>query len=170
MSEEDNSKQSQLVGALREGVAVIQMILFKELRASLQTRHSDSEQMTVSMLAGAITNELFGTANPEPKFIQFRQDNRAVIEQELLGLATQLPEMRRLVTDALRIQALCDNQEGIQDDNSLVVADKLGVLLKEREIPLPSTFMSMVREVGKEHELIIPPVPISAEDDQSLSH
>lgn len=146
------------------------MIFFKELRASLQDRHADAEQMTVSMLAGAITNELFGTTNPEPKFTEFRQDHRATIEQELLGLAVLLPRMRRLVTDALRIQALCDSQEGVQDDNSLVIADKLGILLKEREIPLPSAFMTLVREVGKDHELIIPPIPISAEDDQSLTH
>lgn len=168
----EQTRQSQLVAVLREGVAIVQMIFFKELRTALHERYyGDMDKMDISRLAGAVTNELFGTPNPEPEFVQFQQEHRATIEQEMLRLATELPQLRRYVTDALRIQALCDSQEGVESDDTLLIADKLGILLRDREIPLPSVFMTMVREVGKEHELIIPPTPtISAEDDTNLTH
>ena len=170
MSEEKNSKQSRLIPVLREGVSVIQMIFFKEVRDRLLATHRDKDTKTVSMLAGAITNELFGTPNPDPTFARFLAEQQATIEQEVLGLSVNLPHLRRPLTDALRIQALCDNQEGLDQSNALVIADKLGMLLKDREIPLPSTFMTMVREIGAQHQLIIPPVQISSDEDRSIVH
>jgi len=148
----------------------VQMVFFKEIRSHLGRQYPDKDVPTISMLAGALTNELFGTPNPEPKFIQFMQANQAIIEQELLGLAANLPHLRRYLTDALRIQTLCDNQEGVQSAPSLITADKLGVLLKDRDVPLPSAFMTSVRELGALHQLIIPPAQISPEDDRELVH
>ncbi len=170
MAQEKNKRRSRLVPVLREGVAVVQMIFFKELRTHLQAAHPDKEPKLVSLLAGAITNELFGTANPEKPFARFLDEQRTTIEQEMLGLCVHLAHLRRHLTDALRIQALCDNQEGLQQSNGLVIADKLGMLLKDREIPLPSTFMTMVRETGAQHQLIIPPAHISAEEDNTIVH
>jgi len=170
MVEEKSSKQSRLISILREGVSVIQMIFFKEIRLRLQSNYPDKDRQTLSMLAGAITNELFGTPNPEPKFILFLQEQQSTIEQEMLGLAINLPHLRRPITDALRIEALCDNQEGLDQANSLVIADKIGLLLKDCEVPLPSTFMTMVREIGGQHQLIVAPVAISDEEDKSIIH
>jgi hypothetical protein len=170
MVEDKGSKQSRLIGILREGISVIQMIFFKEIRLRLQGSYPDTDPKTLSKLAGAITNELFGTPNPEPEFVLFLQEHQSTIEQEMLGLAVNLPHLRRPVTDALRIEALCDNQEGRDQANSLVIAEKIGLLLKDREVPLPSTFMTMVREIGGQHQLIVPPVPISADDDKSIAH
>ncbi len=39
--------------------------------------------------------------------------------------------------------------------------------MEERDIPLPSTFMTSVRELGKQHNLLIPPVQITPEQDDS---
>lgn len=170
MNDEENKKQSRLVAVLREGVSLVQMVFFKELRDVLKQHHPDKNQPTVSKLAGAITNELFGTPNPDPQFVAFLQENRAAIEQEMLGLATNLHHLRRYITDALRIQTLCDHQEGLESPETLATAEKLGVLLKEREIPLPSSFMTSVRELGEKHQLIIAPVQISPEEEQSIIH
>lgn len=170
MTSEDKQKKSQLIAVLREGVAVVQMIFFKELKAQLETNHPDKEPSTHSMIAAAVTNELFGTPNPESGFVQFRQQHKAIIEQEMLGLAVNLPDLRRYITDALRVQTLCDNQEGLGNNNSLAVADKLGILLADRDMPLPSTFMTLVRDFGEQHQLIIPPAHIPPESDQSLVH
>ena len=170
MGENRSKKQSRLVAVLREGVSIIQMIFFKEVKTHLHNTHRDKDQKTISMLAGAITNELFGSPNPEPTFTRFLQEQQAVIEQEMLGLCVNLSHLRRHITDALRIQALCDNQEKREQSNALVIADKLGILLKEREVPLPSTFMSMVREIGEQHQLIIAPVQISPDEDRSIIH
>lgn len=166
----DTQKKSQLRTVLQEGVGLVQMILFKELRALIGARNPDKDAMFLSMLAGAITNELFGTRNPEEKFETFREENITVIEQELHGLAQALPGLRDHVTDALRIQTLCDSQAGYDSPANLNRADALGILVKDREIPLPSTFMTSMRALGAQYGLIIPPVMITPEEDQGLVH
>lgn len=163
-------KNSQLLTILQEGVGLVQMILFKELRALLGKKYSGSDIIYLSMLAGAITNEVFGSLNPEEKFRIFREENNALIEQELFGLAYELPTLRPNITDALRIQTLCDSQMGNDSAANLTRANELGILESEREIPLPSTFMTMVRELGEQHRLIIPPVLITPEDDNNILH
>ncbi len=65
MSSETPEKQSQLLAVLREGVSVVQMIFFKELRAGLSGKHPDQDPTYLSMLTGAIVNEVFGTVNPD---------------------------------------------------------------------------------------------------------
>ena len=93
MSEQPKVEQSKLIGALREGVALVQMVFFKEIKAILEKKHPDKDLSSYLMLAGAITNELFGTPNPEEKFVAFRQENRALIEEEMSGLADSLPHL-----------------------------------------------------------------------------
>jgi hypothetical protein len=148
------------------------MILFKEERASLARKCPASESPFLSMLAGAVINELFGSPNLEEKFVRFRTENWGMIEQELLSFATENPKLRAPITDALRVQALCDSQEGLGEDAAAVLtkADELGILIRDREVPLPSTFMTMVRELGKQHNLIIPPVQINSKQDQAMVH
>lgn len=170
MNRETPEKNSQLLAALREGIAIVQMVLFKELREKLTEKKPECDKAHLSMLAGSIINEIFGTQNPEEKFARFRAENRADIEQELLSLGNDHPAICQHVTDALRIQTLCDHQEGIESSTSLVLAKENGFLHEEREIPLPSSFMTSVRELGKQHNLIIPPVEISPEQDSSMVH
>lgn len=170
MNEQSTANKSRLVGALREGVALVQMVFFKEIKGLLDKKYPDEETTSHLMLAGAITNELFGTPNPEPQFIEYRREHRTQIEDELAGLADSLPHLRTYLTDALRVQALCDDQEGIEDPGVLQAADTLGILVEERQLPLPSAFMTLVRGLGEQYELIVAPVQISPEEDQSLLH
>jgi len=166
MKDNELNKQSRLIHVLREGVTVVQMILFKEIRDFLARKYPNQESSHLSVLAGTITNELFNTVNPDEKFKRFRNKNRGVIEQELLGLAEEFPQLRGILSDALRIQTLCDSQEGNENPDLLKKANELGILIAERDIPLPSIFMTRVRELGADHNLIMPPVQIDAEEDQ----
>jgi len=163
-------KKSQLIASLREGIAVVQMVLFKEIKARLAVKQPLKEQTFQLMLAGAITNEIFNTQNPEKKFSAFRQKNQGEIEQEIISLREDVPKLCAKVTDALRIQVLCDHQEGEDSSGTLIKAKELGVLIEERDVPLPSTFMTVVRLLGEEHNLIIPPVQITPEQDHSMIH
>jgi len=163
-----SDKQSRLITTLREAVTVVQMILFKEIRDLLTRKFPGSESSYISILAGTITNELFDTTNPDEKFISFHKKNRGIIEQELLGLSEQLPKLLRIVSDALRIQALCDSQEGNNSPRLLNRAAELGILVSERDIPLPSIFMTRVRELGAVYNLIMPPVQVSDEEDRII--
>lgn len=166
MKDQKDKQKSQLTAILREGVGVVQMIVFKELRTSLTASHEDRDPAYISMLAGAVTNELFGSPNSEERFLNFRNDNKGVIEQELLAFSATCPQLIEPLTDALRVQAICDSQEGVDSSRILTRASELGFLLLEREVPLPSAFMTLVRNLGQEHNLIIPPVPIDPEMDK----
>ncbi|MFT5699672.1 MAG: hypothetical protein ACI8ZB_002533 [Desulforhopalus sp.] len=170
MTTESTNKNSKLVQSLREAVSLVQMILFKEIRTHFNTTLQHTDQAENAMLAGAITNEVFGTQNPEARFKTFKEDNWGIIEQELLSLHENHTFLCQHITDALRIQTLCDSQEGEDSAVTLIEAKKYGYLLEEREIPLPSTFMTIIREIGKEHGLVVPPLQISPEEDNSLLH
>lgn len=168
MAQDTDNKDSRLIPILREGVAVIQMIFFKELKKVLSRKHSNLDASAQTMLAGAITNEIFGSHNPEEKFQEFHNQHRGTIEQELLSLTQELPQMTAPLADALRIQTLCDNQEGLDSAHVLKQADNFGLLAEDRELPLPSAFMETVRTLGALHKLIIPPVEIDTTEEQHL--
>jgi len=170
MKTETTQQKSQLLTVLREAVSIVQMVLFKELRVNLTKKMPDLDGTRLSLLAGSITNEVFGTQNPEEKFVRFRQENRAVIEQELLSLKSEMPQLCESVTDALRIQTLCDRQQGTDTSRILTRAKEFGILLEDREVPLPSSFMKMIRELGEQHRLIIPPAQITPAQDTPLVH
>lgn len=170
MQKDQNSKNSQLIQSLREAVGLIQMIVFKEVRQNLEKSQSSFDKTELSMLAGSITNEVFGTPNPEEKFTTFKQKNWGIIEQELLSIKDSSSFLCKYITDALRIQTLCDSQQGEDSSNTLIQAKQYGYLLEGREVPLPSTFMTIVRELGKEHGLVVPPVQVTPEQDESLIH
>ena len=164
------NKKSQLVAALREAVGVVQMILFKEIRAKIAQKKPTAETSHVSLLAGAVTNEVFGTQNPDAKFVRLRAEHRGEIEQEMLTLKNQLPELCAYITDALRIQTLCDHQEGIDSSKNLLRAKEFDFLLEEQEVPLPSSFMIRVRALGEKHNLIVAPMHITPEQDTTMIH
>lgn len=159
---------ARLIPALREAICVVQMVLFKELRSLLTPKYPERDSLSIAMLTGAITNELFGTLNSEEKFQEFRRNNRADIEQELLNLARELPALTAPLTDTLRMLVLCDDKEEKNNSRLLNQAAEIGLLIQERELPLPSTFMTMARRLGDAHHLIIAPAEISQEDDQGL--
>ena len=168
MSEKPTESVPQLTSVLRGGVSVVQMIVFKEIRTHLAASYPDREPGQISMLAGAVTNELFGTPNNEERFLRFRTDNRAVIEQEILSFGATHPKLVAPLTDALRVQTLCDSQEGVDSSRLLTRANELGFLQVDRDVPLPSAFMTMVRALGEAHNLIVPPVQINPEHDRII--
>lgn len=170
MTEQKKEIPTRLISVLREGISVIQMVLFKELRTLFAKKYPDLDVTSRAMLTGAIINKLFGTDNPQEKFQKFNTDNKGTIEQELLGLAEQFPKLRNNLSDGLRIQVLCDNIEGEHSEHILQQAEELKILIKDRELPLPSTFMTLVRRLGEQHGLTIAPVQITPDDDKAVIH
>ena len=63
------------------------------------------------------------------------------------------------LTDALRMQSLCDQMDGEEGESYLRQAQESGILIEERDLPMPNAFMDMVRRMGKAFGLIIPPLP-----------
>jgi len=149
--------ESKLIPSLREGVDIVKMILFKKLKTRLPEKYPHKDSVFSSWLAGAIINELFGTPNPAEPFAQFVADNKFFIKLEIKNIPSDFPEMCIPLTDALRVQFLCDHQEGIDSSHILSQANQLGILLTEREAPLPAKFMGLVRKLGGSFNLLHQP-------------
>jgi hypothetical protein len=144
---------NRLVPVLREGIHIIKMILFKILKDELTAHHPEWEQAYINKLTGAVTNKLFGTPNREEPFLSFAQINEVLIDETMKHIATEFPEMKIPLTDALRVQFLCDSQEGFENVTLLTKAKDLGILILEREIPLPDHFITSARSLGVEYNM-----------------
>jgi hypothetical protein len=150
---------TRLIPLMRECIEVVKMIMFKRLREHLELNHPERDGIFLSRLTGAVVNELFGTPNDQEPFASFILENRGLISAELKVLGQTLPEMRIPLTDALRMQTLCDLQEGNDSSSLLDQARELDLLLSDRDLPLPHTFMDMVRKLGAAFGLILPTFP-----------
>ncbi|MBA3029958.1 MAG: hypothetical protein FP816_14285 [Desulfobacteraceae bacterium] len=150
------TEESKLIPILREGVDIIKMVLFKELKSFLKKTYPPWSSSEINLLAGAILNSLFGTLHGEDPFQAYSEKQQATIERELGNLANHFPQLRIPVTDALRIQFLCDSLEGINNEEALVRAEKRGLLLRDREIPLPNTFISLAKTLGVTYSILSP--------------
>jgi len=149
--------ESRLLPILREGVEVVKMIFFRRLRNRLADQYPTAPAGVVNKLAGAVINEVFGTPNDQEPFASFARAQRDRILEILDGLAAEFTEMKGPLTDALRISFLCDHQEGHGDSQILKRADQLGILIIDRDIPMPAKFLTLVRQLGEAHDLILAP-------------
>jgi hypothetical protein len=141
--------EKRLIPILREGIHLVKMFIYKELRQGLSERYADRERVFVGRLTGAIINELFGTPNCEEPFLTFNRENEATIKKELKTLAADFPELKIPITDALRVQFICDSQEGVENAAILNQAHDLEMLMVAREFPLPDQFMNLARSLGE---------------------
>jgi hypothetical protein len=151
------SVESRLVPIMRGGVDVIKMIFFRKLKDHLSVTYKEKDANYISMLSGAVLNDLFGTPNEQEPFASFGVENKKEIQETLEGVSENFEEMRIPLTDALRIQFLCDSQEGHDSTETLSRAAELGILLKERDVPLPKNFLELVRRLGSAFGLITRP-------------
>ncbi|HIJ79236.1 MAG: hypothetical protein OEY01_09490 [Desulfobulbaceae bacterium] len=151
--------ESKLVPIMREGVEIIKMIFFKHLKDSISKRYPAQDATYCNLLTGGVVNELFGTRNPEEPFASFNQKNRRSIDEELGRIAADFSELRIPLTDGLRMQALCDHQDGCPETDTLDKAQGLGILIADRDLPLPHNFIQLVRKLGQAFGLVIPPQP-----------
>lgn len=148
--------EERLVPVLREGVNLVKMILFKNLKPHVEKKYPGDTPAYATRMTGAIVNELFGTPSDVEPFKTFTEDNRAAIEEEMGLVAGTFGELRIPLTDALRVQFLCDDREGIDSQASLSRAKDLGILIVDRDVPLPKTFMNQVRRLGVAFGLLSP--------------
>ncbi|HHE75495.1 MAG: hypothetical protein DRH90_15885 [Deltaproteobacteria bacterium] len=144
--------ETQLVPTLREGIDVIKMVLFQELKSLLILTERNSAD--VNRLTGAVVNELFSATHSKEAAQIFSQVNRDAVEKTSRMISKDLNHLRIPLTDALRIQFLCDSHEGIDSAAVLERAKKQKILIVEREVPLPGAFMSIVRSFGRAYGIL----------------
>jgi hypothetical protein len=153
--------ESKLIPILREGVEIVKMISFKQLKDTLAAKHPEREAVFIAKIAGALVNTIFGAPAYEEPFAVFARNHANLIAHEQAKVAAMLEELRIPLTDALRIQSLCDHQEGLDSTITLRQAQELGILLTDRDLPLPHSFIELVRRLGSAFGLLLPPLPDS---------
>ncbi len=146
--------ESRLIPILRDGVDIIKMVLFKQLKIYLAHKYPGRETAYISKLSGAIINDIFCIETSEESSATFRKENISKIRKGTKNIATEFEEMRIPLTDALRVQFLCDSLEGIDNPFILTHAKELDILLVDREIPLPKHFMELVRALGRKFNVL----------------
>jgi len=147
-------KNSKLIPVLRDGVDVIQMVFYKRLKEYLGPKYESKGAAYINQICGAVVNELFGVENMAAPYSDFLKNNKMEIQTEIDLIASQLEDMRIPLTDALRIQFLCDSLEGVDSELMLKRAEGCGILIVERQIPLPKNFMSLVRKLGEKFNIL----------------
>lgn len=156
------SFEPQIVPTLREGIDVIKMVLFRQLKPLLQVQYQHKDANFVKRLTGAVINDLFGVSLVGEGLEAFAQKNQKDVKTASGIIATNLEHFRIPLTDALRIQFLCDSHEGIDSSSVLKRAQQNNILIAERDAPMPGAFMNIVRSFGRaygilENELPAPP-------------
>jgi hypothetical protein len=151
---ENKAIEPKLIPILREGVDVIKMVLYVELKSILTTIYSELTAKKINLLSGAVVNSLFGVQNMEAPFKTFEKENRKIIEDVLNNIAATCDHLKIPLTDALRIQFLCDDHEGIDSKSVLEKAKNLNLLILERGVPMPGAFMSIVRSFGTAYKVL----------------
>jgi len=151
--------ESKLIPILREGVEIVKMISFKKLKEALAKKHPDREAAFIAKIAGALINTIFGAPAYEEPFAVFARNHANLIAHEQTKVGSMLEDLRIPLTDALRIQSLCDHQEGQDSTATLQQAQVLGILLADRDLPMPHSFIELVRKLGSAFGLLLPPVP-----------
>ena len=112
----------QLVPTLREGIDVIKMVLYRELKHLLLLKHRDP--VYVNNLTSAVVNELFGIMHPGTVIESFSRANQDAVEKTFQIISAKLDHLKIPLTDALRIQFLCDSHEGMDSTAVLEKADE----------------------------------------------
>ena len=163
-SGDGRAMDNRVLPMMRDAITTVQMVLFQTLRQSL--RQPERDETLHTRLAGAVINNLFGTRPVDEAVSAFAAANRELVEAELRGLADHCAGLRPILTDALRMHTICDEQEGINSAGSLLMARALGLLDEDRPLPLPSSFMLAVRNLAVAEGLVLPLLPPQADADQ----
>ncbi|MDW7771704.1 MAG: hypothetical protein SCH71_02335 [Desulfobulbaceae bacterium] len=145
---------NRVIPVMREAIVLVQMVLFQELKEKLGSKYAAWNPDMYRRLVGCIVNDIFGTPAQDPEAVQFARLHIEMVEEELRALADNVPDILPHLTDALRMQTLCDREEGKNTLPTLLRARALGVLQEERTIPMPSTFMIFVRQLGARYNLL----------------
>ncbi|GAB4344507.1 MAG: hypothetical protein Kow0089_21090 [Desulfobulbaceae bacterium] len=150
---------SKVIPVMREAVTTVQLVLFRRLKERLSEKYTHWPAENFGRFVGCVVNDLFGTPPQETEAAAFAREHIEDVERELWALAENVPDLLPILTDALRMQTICDHEEGVHTLPTLLRARALGVLQEERAVPLPSTFMLAVRKLGAENGLIQPMAP-----------
>jgi len=154
LNKKNGQVDNRVIPVMREAVALVQMVLFRELKDTLAAKYTDLAEEEFRRFIGCLVNDVFGTPAQDPESAAFARRHRDAVEEELRTLAVRVPDILPHLTDALRMQTICDKEEGLNTLPTLLRAKALGILQEDRPLPMPSNFMISVRGLGARYGLL----------------
>ena len=144
----------RLARKMIQGVDIIKLILYKVLTNDYSTSFEDIEYC--KNLAAVSVNEIFD--NHAEETLQTFNENKEVVINGIINLGKQHPDLKRIITDALRVfvQAnwmLTGTSKNFQDLKVFKNAMERGIFIKGGEHPEPVSFLEMVEDLEKKYDL-----------------
>jgi len=137
--------RKSLARKMIQGVDIVKLVLYKILTDEFSKRYQGDGEGFYKTLAGAIINEIFCCHNE--KSLLVLDENKSTVIDEIKKLGTKHPELKRSITDALRVLVQANFMlSGKMQDNFQEVfnnAIERNIFIKGGENPEPKTFLEM---------------------------
>lgn len=139
-----------------QGVDIVKLILYKVLTEDYSNIYKNKDEDYCNDLAAASVNEIFNSHNEKTSI--FFNNNKENIVNGIIYLGKKHPDLKRPITDALRVfvQAnwmLSGNSKYYSDLKVFQNAIDRGLFIKGGDPPEPASFLEMVEELAKKHNL-----------------
>lgn len=132
-------------------VDLVKVGLYKRLKAGFSKKYEDE---FAGLLAGAVVNVLFSGQPTDEEGHKFKIENIDIIFEEISKLRDD-QEVRRIVTDAIRVDCTVKHYENLNLESDqleklsldpILKLDELGILIPGGNEPKPDTFEAKVGE------------------------
>jgi hypothetical protein len=147
--------KKRLANNMIGGVDIVKLVLYKVLTDDFSMKYKENGEKFYKTLAGTIINELFGSHNEASR--QMFNDNKATILSEINNIGTNHSELRRPITDALRVfvQAnfMLSGKWKPEYQEILDKAMERGLLIKGGAAPEPKSFLEMTSKLIDEYNI-----------------
>ncbi len=155
-------KTEILAQRLIQGVNIVKLVLYEVLVEDFAEKYKEEGEEFYKTLAASIVNEIFGCHKPKTEEL-FTKNEKIAIE-EIRDLGTKHPELKRPITDALRVLFIADTMidPGRQKDmdyhyhRAIDLSNKAterGIFIKGGDAPSPEPFLQMAEGLIKKYDL-----------------
>lgn len=150
--------KKRLAQKMLQGVNIIKVVLYKLLTDNFAEKYKEKGEYFYKTLAAAMINEIFGCHNPESK--EVFNKNKKIVEEEIKILGSKHPELKRPITDALRVFIQANYMLGSNTMKNMDHVENLynkaverGIFIKGGEAPSPEPFLQMADDLIKKYNV-----------------
>ena len=140
---------------MRPGVDVVKLVLYKILTDEFSKKYQNNGDEFYKTLAAATVNEIFCCHNENSKSVF--DNNKKTVINEIKNLGTNHPELKRPITDALRvfIQANFMLSGKMQDNFEEIFNNAIerNIFIKGGEKPEPKSFLEMTEKLIQKYDV-----------------
>ncbi|MBE9547336.1 MAG: hypothetical protein IMF10_07570 [Proteobacteria bacterium] len=147
------SKKS-LLRQMLEYVDMVKVTLYKIFRDDLSDKYGAKGKDFYTKLAAAMVNEIFSDHTEESQ--GFLSEYGAVVVKELAEIGRKYPDIKRPITDALRVKIQVEFMDSdTMSDSTNKIFQKVieyGLFIEGGEAPNPDSFKNVVDEFAESYQ------------------